>query len=64
MWYAIGAAITAGAIVPLTIGYYRWLARVIAPRVSWLPIPIGMTIIACWVAAPWLALLLAVWLWV
>lgn len=57
--------IVAGALaaIPTTIWYYLWIGRHVAPRVSWLPIPVGMTIIACWVAAPWLALLAIVWLW-
>lgn len=57
--------IVAGALaaIPLTILYYLWIARHVAPRVSWLPIPVGMTIVAVWVAAPWLMLLAAVWLW-
>ncbi|MCO5175951.1 MAG: hypothetical protein M9890_03110 [Thermomicrobiales bacterium] len=63
MWHAIAAALVACAIVPLTLIYYRWLARAIAPRVLWLPLPVGMTIIACCVAAPWLVVLALVWTW-
>jgi len=61
VWYALAAALVACAVVPLTIVYYRWLARAIAPRVSWLPLLIGMTIIAGFVAAPWLLVLAVVW---
>lgn len=52
------------AAIPLTIVYYLWLSRQVAPRVAWLPLPVAMTVVAGWVAAPWLALLAAVWLWV
>lgn len=55
-------AVAALAAIPLSIVYYLWIARQVAPRVAWLPIPVGMTIVAVWVAAPWLALLVAVWL--
>ena len=63
MWYAVAAALFACAIVPLTLIYYRWLARAIAPRIAWLPLLIGMTIIAGFVAAPWAVVLVAVWVW-
>jgi len=51
------------AAIPLSILYYLWIGRHVAPRVAWLPLPVGMTIVAGWVAAPWLALLAVVWLW-
>ncbi|HMM41456.1 MAG TPA: hypothetical protein PKA95_06105 [Thermomicrobiales bacterium] len=54
--------VAALAAIPLSIVYYLWIARHVAPRVAWLPIPVGMTIVAAWVAAPWLALLAAVWI--
>ncbi|HQZ89292.1 MAG TPA: hypothetical protein PLR44_04510 [Thermomicrobiales bacterium] len=50
------------AAIPLSIFYYLWIGRRVAPRVAWLPIPVGMTVVAGWVVAPWVVLLGIVWL--
>lgn len=55
--------VAALAAIPLSILYYLWIARHVAPRVTWLPLLVGMTVVAGCVAAPWLALIAAVWIW-
>ncbi len=50
------------ALIPTTIGYYLWLARHVAPRLVSLPTRLAITILALWVALPWVALAAAVWL--
>ncbi len=54
--------LVAVALIPVTIGYYLWLARSIAPRLASLPIRLAITILAVWVALPWIALTAAIWL--
>lgn len=48
-------------LIPVTIAYYFWIARHIAPYLVPLPIPLGMTIIALWVAAPWALFAVIIW---
>jgi hypothetical protein len=50
------------AIIPVSIGYYLWLARHVAPRVAFLPTRIVIMILAIWIALPWLVVAAAVWL--
>jgi hypothetical protein len=49
------------AMIPVTIAYYFWIARHVAPLLLPLPMPLGMTIIALWVAAPWALLAVILW---
>jgi hypothetical protein len=56
------AILFAIVMIPLTIRYYMWLARHVAPRLTGLPFPIGMTIIALWVFCPWGVLALVLWM--
>ena len=48
-------------MIPLTIGYYLWLARTVLPKVATLPPLIARMVLAMCVALPWLAATLAVW---
>jgi hypothetical protein len=48
-------------MIPVTIVYYFWIARHIAPHLVPLPMPLGMTIIALWVAAPWALVAVVLW---
>ena len=50
------------ALMPATMVYYLWLARHVAPRLVSQPIRLAITILALWVALPWVLLTVAVWL--
>lgn len=50
------------ALIPVSIGYYLWLARNVAPRVAFLPTRIAIMILGVWIALPWLVVAAAVWL--
>ena len=54
--------LAAVALVPVTIGYYLWLARFVAPRLVFLPTRLAITVLAVWVAMPWIVLAAAAWL--
>ena len=49
-------------VIPVTAGYYLWLARHVLPRLVSLPIRLAITILGLWMALPWIALATAVWL--
>ncbi len=55
-------AALAVAVVPVTVGYYLWLARHVAPRLVSLPTRLAIAILGLWVALPWIALATVVWL--
>ena len=48
-------------LIPATIAYYLWLARHVAPRLVSLPTRLVITILALWVALPWVVLATALW---
>ncbi len=54
--------VAAVARIPVTIGYYLWLARSVAPRLVSLSTRLAITILAVWVALPLILLTAAVWL--
>ncbi len=54
--------LAAVALIPVAIGYYLWLARHVAPRLVALPTRLAVTIVAIWVALPWILLTAAGWL--
>lgn len=56
----IGLAV---AVIPLTIGYYFWLARHVAPRVARWPPRAAIPFLALWIVFPWLVLAAAIWRW-
>ncbi len=60
---AIVALLTLLAVVliPATIVYYLWLVRHVAPRLISLPTRLAITILALWVALPWIVLAIALW---
>ena len=49
------------AVIPLTIGYYLWLARTVVPRVASLPPAIARRILAMYIALPWIVIAVTVW---
>ena len=55
-------AVLAVALIPVTIGYYLWLAGHVAPRLVALPTRLAIAVLGFWVALPWLAVAVAVWL--
>ncbi len=60
---AIVALLTLLAVVliPATIAYYRWLARHVVHRLVPLPMRLAISILALWVALPWVVLAIAFW---
>ena len=60
---AIVALLTLLAVVliPAAIAYYLWLSRHVAPRLVPLPTRLAITILALWVALPWVVLAIALW---
>ena len=50
------------AVIPVTARYYLWLARHVLPHLVPLPIRLAIVILGLWVALPWIALTMAVWL--
>jgi hypothetical protein len=55
------AVLFAVVMLPITIAYYFWIARHVAPYLLPLPLPLGMTIVALWVAAPWALFAVVIW---
>ncbi len=49
-------------LIPVSIAYYFWLARHVAPRVARLPTRLAIFVLGLWIALPWLVLAAAVWL--
>jgi hypothetical protein len=49
------------ALIPVSIGYYLWLARSIVPRTVALPPLLARTALALCVALPWIAIALVLW---
>lgn len=58
---AIALALFAVVIIPLSIAYYAWLGRHLAPRLVALPIILGISIFALVAALPWLIVATLVW---
>ena len=54
--------VLAVAVIPVTIGYYVWLGRHVAPRLVSVPTRLAIAILGLWVALPWIALTTALWL--
>ena len=54
-------AVLAIAVIPVTVGYYQWLARHVLPRLVPLPIRLAITMLSFWIALPWIAMATVVW---
>ena len=48
-------------LIPVTIAYYLWLARHVAPCLVPLPTRLAVAILALWIALPWVVLAIALW---
>jgi hypothetical protein len=50
------------AVIPLTIGYYLWLARTVLPRIAAaLPPRSARMVLAMCIALPWFVVAVTVW---
>ncbi len=55
-------ALLAMALIPASIMYYLWLAKHVAPCLVALPTRLAISVLALWVALPWVLGATVLWL--